>query len=533
MSSIDRQLLKLIRRIKDRVHMGILFKYMLMGAGIGAVAGIVLAAASRFAPIYAPYWKALLLIVTAIVCAFLYGAFKTPDTVSAALKADSMGLKERTVTALGLIGIQNAFAEMEKRDALLHLQDFDYKKRISILPDRKNILVCAILIAVLALSGFVPNPMEQRAAELHREKSRIAEQKAEIKKIADKVEANPKLTVEQKKEIEKKLEELRKEISSANNSKDRDKALQKAEKKLQLLRNEYVNDDLKKLSDTLAGNQATKALADLIKSGDEKKLKQAVRDMAETLKKLDDSQIKQLAEDMKQLAKELKDNPQLAQALSRLSDKLAGGDLGNLSAELDQLSQSISQLMQNEDFRDALSQVQEQLQNLQANNSSGQQGQNGQDASGTQSQGNSQGQNQGQNQGSQQGQQNSQGKGQGGGAGKGTDMGQEDQTPSGYGSSGINKKDGSESKTGEYESVYTPKTLGGQGETSNLTGKKGSGGNTEQVTTDGSNAGRGSAVPYNQVIGEYKQQALDGMDGSEVPPGMQDMVRDYFSNLEE
>jgi hypothetical protein len=44
---------------------------------------------------------------------------------------------------------------------------------------------------------------------------------------------------------------------------------------------------------------------------------------------------------------------------------------------------------------------------------------------------------------------------------------------------------------------------------------------------------RGNSVTYDQVIGEYKQQALDSINSNDIPAGMKDLIKDYFSSLEE
>jgi hypothetical protein len=34
-------------------------------------------------------------------------------------------------------------------------------------------------------------------------------------------------------------------------------------------------------------------------------------------------------------------------------------------------------------------------------------------------------------------------------------------------------------------------------------------------------------------MGEYKQQALDSISSNDIPTGMKDLIKDYFSSLEE
>jgi len=44
--------------------------------------------------------------------------------------------------------------------------------------------------------------------------------------------------------------------------------------------------------------------------------------------------------------------------------------------------------------------------------------------------------------------------------------------------------------------------------------------------------GGGAAVPYREVYAEYADQAGAALEGSYIPLGMKQYVRDYFSSLE-
>ncbi|MEA4849523.1 MAG: hypothetical protein VB106_20020 [Clostridiaceae bacterium] len=523
MSSIDKELIKIIRRIRDRLHAASIINNMILGLAAALCLGIGVVISSRFVPVYNVYLTILKISAGTVLAAFLYSAFRTPRNAYAALKADSMGLQERTVTALELVGNQSDFAVLEKNDALVHLKDMDYKKKIPLKPNKRYLLICLILTAALALSGFIPNPMAGRAEELHKIKEKITEQQKKADKLAEKVKNNPKLSEEQKKELEKKLAELKQELSTAKDEKEINKALGRAEKKLEYIKDKYGSgEDLKKITEVLSKNEMTKALADMIKNGDEKAFKENIKKMAEDLKKLSAEEKQKLAEELSKLAQEIKNNPELSGAFAGLAEKLASGELGDVSRELSELGQSISELMEDESIRNAISELEKELGAANA----------GQDGGGHQGQGNTPGGNGQQGQGNQPGG-SGQGAGQGSGAGSGTNMGNEGQTPIPPGNSGISKKDGSVKKDGEYEKIFTPQTLGGEGEASNLSGKKGTGGTVEQVITDKSQTVRGTSVPYDQIIGQYKDKAMESMNTSDIPPGMKDMVKEYFTSLEE
>ncbi|MGB7605229.1 MAG: hypothetical protein WBL93_07100 [Lutisporaceae bacterium] len=539
MSKLDREILQIFRKIKDRIHSSIILDYSIKATVAALILSVLAALLARLIPIYAVYTKVSVGVLAASLLGVIYGAFKAPSNRKAALKIDGLGLQERTLTAVELIGEQSTFAVLEKEDALRHLKSVNVKKSLPIKPNKRYLTICIVLMSALLFSAFIPNPMADKARELNKLNQQIANQQKKIDQIAKKVNKNSKLTEEQKKEVETKLQELRKELSTAKSQKDIEKALQKSEKKLEFLSDKYTDskENLEKLTNTLAQNQATKPLSDLIKKNDEKQIKESIKQTAEALKKMDKEQLKQLAKQLSELSEQVKADPKLAQALSELSQKLADGELGDVSESLEQLSDSISDLMSDANMREALEELSKQLDQMKqeqqngeqsGDKSSGQEGDNGQLTGSNQANGQGQGEGQGQGQGQNPGQ------GNGGGVGEGTDMGEENPTPIEPGTSGgIQKKDGSIKKMGEYEQIFTSKTLGGEGEQSNLTGQKDNGGSSEQMTTDKSQTIRGDSVPYNQVFGEYKQEALDSMNSTDIPAGMKDLVKDYFSSLED
>jgi hypothetical protein len=129
---------------------------------------------------------------------------------------------------------------------------------------------------------------------------------------------------------------------------------------------------------------------------------------------------------------------------------------------------------------------------------------------------------QGQGQG-QQGQGQTQGQGQQGqnpGQGQSGNGGQSDAPSGGWG-------------TGHQEQVYappssvqanlTPITLQGQ---DNLNGEQSS----TTTNTDANKTGS-ATVPYEQIYGQYQQQAGNALNSDYIPQGYKDLVKEYFTNI--
>lgn len=373
---------------------------------------------------------------------------------------------------------------------------------------------------------FIPNTMKDVALKKH--EIQVAKKNAvkEVEKVEKEIDENEKLSDWMKFEVKDNLTKLKKELIEAENNEDINKAIQKSGKKLEIVKQEYLNDDLEKIADTFIKNKITKELGKLIKEADKDALLKGMDEVAKNLKNASSEKIKQLSEGLNKLAQELKNNPKLAKAFGDLASNLAQGNITSSSEAMNEMSSTISQLMENEDFIAAMDEVQQAMQqSLQDSNSTNSNNGSSQNSGNGQGQGNGNGEGQGNG--------NGQGQGTGGGAGSGSDMGQEN-SPEGSESGGLAKKDGNSGKNvNDYDKIFTPKTLGGDGETSMLIGQKNDNGASEQIITEKGIGIEGNSVPYNQVVGEYKSKAYENMENSVIPESMKDLVKSYFSSLEQ
>lgn len=86
---------------------------------------------------------------------------------------------------------------------------------------------------------------------------------------------------------------------------------------------------------------------------------------------------------------------------------------------------------------------------------------------------------------------------------------------------------------GKYDLVYDPRLIGGEGSEQHASGTDGGGSGGEQGRTQPGMGSAGGSVPYQQVLGEYRQAAGIAMARDEVAPGMRALVEQYFSKLAE
>ncbi len=67
----------------------------------------------------------------------------------------------------------------------------------------------------------------------------------------------------------------------------------------------------------------------------------------------------------------------------------------------------------------------------------------------------------------------------------------------------------------------------------NLTGQANANGQSYLTESDQVATWSGESVSYDQVIGNYTNQAYTNMESSNIPDSMKDLVIDYFTELNE
>lgn len=114
-----------------------------------------------------------------------------------------------------------------------------------------------------------------------------------------------------------------------------------------------------------------------------------------------------------------------------------------------------------------------------------------------------------------------------GGSGSGDGEGGDGQgNGSGSGTGGSGRGTGSSSLTHDYVSI--PNAVG---DDPALTGEKQGDQNSQYFRQQNGLAWEGEHVDYNSVIGEYTDSAYEGIASGRYPSGMENVIRDYFENL--
>ncbi|MBN1660224.1 MAG: hypothetical protein JXA93_17625 [Anaerolineae bacterium] len=405
---------------------------------------------------------------------------------------------------------------------------------------RRPLAIAAACTIALILLAALPNPMdavlEERAAI-----AREAEAQAErIEQIHDEIEAAEELSPEAREELMRQLADLTEQLRA--NPGDREEALADLSR---------VEEALRQQLDPQAGAReaALEALAAQLRAlagreaagqSDMDAAAEALEALASRMEEMDAAEQEALARTLAEMAARTAQagDANLAQALASLASAAQAGDASAASqaaqAAGDALTQAQGDLAAQEALQRALNSVQASRQAVaQAGQRPGQATAQGQGQG--QGQGQSQGQGQGQGQGQSQGQGQGQGQGTQAGSGGGT---QADTLPPARrtGTAGRPLGPGAAGGVTDLDtSLYVPwERRAGSGEELNISGQDSGQGQTEtREGTDPLAGAPGPAlVPYHEVYYDYLDAANQAMDHSYVPPGLEELVRAYFSSLE-
>ncbi len=517
-----KQLTKLLTPLRYKM----IFSRCVMFGTIGLVAGGIFCAsvitASKFMLID-DMWRLIVLgFVACLLLGVLVGLVYVPSIYEVAMAGDSLGFKERFVTALELsrANQHDAMSELAINDAIQTAKKAKLTKSYKVKPPKKPLIILGFTIAISLAVGFIESP---KAAEFDKIVKTRQEVEKEIKKI-DEITAKEtsKLTEAEAKELEAKLDELKKQLRKAKNEGEAVRELQKVQSELKKLSNNSVPKDLKALGEKLSQNKNTSKLGESLKTGLMSQVEKELEAFKDYLENATDEELEEYAKALEEAAKVIEENPQLLQAMEQLVQSLQSRDMSSINSKLGQLSGTLNSIAsKNSSFRDAINKMNSSLTNA-SKALQGNKGKSGQSSNG-------QGEGDGDGSGEGEGSGDGDGSGEGSGDGNGTGSGQ-----GGNGQGGnSNGNPGSGRGTGhvENENVFSRNAQGFGDYEAQVSGAQNEGGTFEQQEVKGiGNAGE--VLPYDKVIGNYKDEALKSLDEYDIPGGMKSLVMDYFSSLE-
>ena len=552
---MDSKILNFVKKVRGRLKEQTVIDGIMISVVIGLSLSLVVLISSLWISMYYAIPISVGMVLLSFAVGIVVGIRKAPTLEQAALRADAKGYKEKFVTALMLVGKDDAFSRMQKQDAVKNMEVFQIKKEFPIRLSLKKCLVLTVLVLVFGITAMLDTPAKRLAITMHDVKKDSLAEIEKLERLKKEISKVEKLSDKEKTEIKEQIDLTAQEMRTAKSYEELKKAEDIITKKLEMKAANMENVKAKNaLEKTVSDNKASQAkkVENAMKEA-ESAMKNAnsedekdKRDAYEKLNKLAEisgnDALKKVAENYKKSDYSNSDYLAANQALQDAKDEMKKSDIADNSGNPNGQQENQNSGQQSNQSQNGNG---SQQGNQSQNGNSGQQSnqsQNGNSSQqGNQSQNGNSGQqgNQSQNgNNAQQSNQNQNGNGSQNGDGGQNGLGN---TGSGNGSGNGNgngsgpgwnrgSKNGSERGAKTNEDVTIPD--GSIGDDDNLSGKANGNGSSIRQKSSQADTWAGNKVSYGQVSGEYKEKAYKKVDGSNYPGKMKEKIRDYFDGLD-
>ena len=491
-----------------------------LAAGLGLAAAFL--AAARFVPWPEVFFWCAVATVAGAAVGVVYSFLAAPSMGTAARQADLlMDLSDRMGTAWEFRGSNSPVALLQRQDALASISSRDPGEALRIWPGLSHFLPVILGLALIGVLVALPNPMDRVIQQREQLQQRLAQAREEVQKTQEQsARAGSPLSVEDRAAVEQALEKLEQALTEAGNTPDALAALSQAEQEINELQDPKPGQSrgLEDIGAALATSPTTTALGKSLGSRDEAALLDAIEALADQLDSMSELELQELAAALQRAANAATGSEDVAGSLRQASRAIASEDPGAAEAALAGLAGSLTALQNEAEASEAIDSTLSRLRGARSfitgvavaqavdGMAAGAEGRDGGDSPSRPGQGD--GGRIGGAAGGSQGAQGGSGIGSGGGSG-GSGAGNQP---------GDHQGEGSGRLPAEGETVFVP----GQGPDIP----------TEVRTGPGAGIAPGRLRPYNEVLGQYTEQAREHMERSPVPQGYKELVRRYFAELE-
>ena len=537
------------------VQRGLVWLARGLAAGTVVVLGLVVWAWVRDAVASLPLLLLIALPVGLSLLTAIGSMFIRHNTRELARRIDHAArLHERSMTALelGARGDEFPLALAQMRDAVEHLKRVDLLEAFPLRAPRNELMAAFFIVLVAALIGISPNPWLLRARASNPAITIAREQAQRVQRLADSIQPTA-----------PELDALRQLVSKGARtidarSNEPDAALNALQDLEEQVRQMSAGDDqlsaaLAAIASALASDPATEQLASAINTGDMRHISQAAKDLAAAAAGLSGQDQQRVARVLRDAAgKAGRESQSVASSLADAADGMAAAAGANSESDPSQAdqpgSQSAAASQSGQAASDALNQLsdaaaaagerQRAASQLESSRNAleralgrtqSRSGSSGRSSSSSQrNQSSSSGQAGDQGQGGAQGQpgdQTGDGTDAGGGGAPGGDQGNGGDTGQGggYSTGGQNSNQSGSADSG-LDAIVRPEQVASNGAAPD----------TSSINPYLGDAATGAAqTAPESVQPSYSNKPTQGSDSGSIPLGLRDLVKDYFSSLDQ
>jgi len=215
----------------------------------------------------------------------LFGLRHYPNMKRVVTRVDETGLEERVITMLEYKENNDFVVELQRNDALKHLEKV-HPKQMKLTFRKKPFILCAIVVSLTVGFMFVPYTI---MGSIFAAESSVNEEEAQmIKELIEELRQKVKDTEvsdEIKEQLNEVVDELEENLSEEDSTLEKTAKISQAESEIKDIIENAVTKN--KIGTALQQYESTKALGNAISDGDTDAVSEALSDMQDTLTALE------------------------------------------------------------------------------------------------------------------------------------------------------------------------------------------------------------------------------------------------------
>ncbi len=224
--------LKKLSEIKHRLTMLRFTDLVTYGFTFSLMLTLIISVLALFVPIYRYKLLNIIIVIFFVIFSVTISLVFRPTLMDAALKSDSLGLNERTITALSLIDSCDEMSVLQRRDAIVHLFTIIPKRDIKGKNKAKYICFSFFCLAASIFLSFVSTPAKVNAETRTEASISANEAEKEIKKELKTLDTALDFTDEELETLNSLIKDANKEMKNAASKESVKRAYERYEKKL-------------------------------------------------------------------------------------------------------------------------------------------------------------------------------------------------------------------------------------------------------------------------------------------------------------
>jgi hypothetical protein len=506
-----------LRAWERRLRRERLGAWLIRGAGVALVAACLVLLVGWLTPTpesdLRP-WAAAVMLVP-LLAATGYAVWPRQHIRGAAELDQRLGLGDRLATAWSFRNSEQVVVRLQRADAVRRLSQFAPERDLRWRPARREVGVVGVVALVTLLLLMTPSPqqkvLDQRAAE----QNSVIQAGQQLDVLRQAAAASGTLTPDQTRQLDELLQQAQADLNRAQSQQEASAIVARAQDQLsQQLGdpNADLRDEaLAAMSETLAAEPQTQALASALKQENAQATSDAIRTITSKSDALSDVERQALSRALQRAANVGRSDSRSSSALANAAQAVASG--ASSDAAMSQVDAALRESIQASQSQAAVDATAQQLHDLQARLASGAPLNNPSDPM--------------------------QGQPQAGGAsaaGAGLGSGTPVALDGGAGRSVSEPSSGPVAQgagvgAGATGTSGQPPASAQAAENVFVPGRAGTGPADQDLVNQPFSVS-GAPRPYRDVLNQYAQSSRDYVDRPDISPAVRDLVKQYFQELE-